>query len=632
MPANVRFVARFAAIAVTIFHATAFAADPVPPAPRPETLTQSQRVLIIGDSNTEMGHFTGGIAEQFEKRHGYFGSGYRSVVGNVGNGTVDAYRPYISITNTGEWESINFINAQQGKAYTPDGTCLQSDKPEHTIDVRFYGTAIRAFYAAQPKAGKFVMSIEGVASKEIDTATTTIEARSELIDGLKPGWHKLTLRPVGGAPIMLTGVESFNGTLEGKAATIHKWGRGYAATFHFTALRPEVWNTALKQINPDWVCIMLGTNDHMNFAISSPVMLDNLSELVLRARRSAPQTRIMLLSTVPISASNSMSGRLRQRYLEQLPALAKALGVDYFDVAAACGGSGDVWKKAGHTTDGIHFNLDGGKAIAPLFLEAFDAANKRPAPTAETFTVAGKPDADRPKLANLNMWLAADATVTRDAQNRVVIWHNANTYPTERHARAFAPDLRPLFVENAINGKPAISFDGKRTALALGNLSFAGCTVVVKVNKPGGAIFGSGLALYKKLGPGPDGTNKLFMPQSDLKPNDPRTRAFINGKEVAFDDAEAPMGQYIILTIEGPQGASILGLNEHYLRYTRGPGDPETLSYLDGEIAEFVSWGRTAPKDANQGRVVEAYLAKKYGITLAETSAPATTTSQPSKP
>lgn len=591
-------------------------ADPVPPAPRPESLSRSLRLLFIGDSNTQGGQFTGAVAELLEQRHGFFGSGYRSVVADVGNGDADAYRPFLTIANDGAWESINFINSQQGKAYSPDGTCLRSETPDHRVEVSFYGTAVRAFYTAQPDAGRLLMSIEGGPTKEVDTAAANIEVRTALIDGLKPGWHRLRLSPVGGAPVMLTGVESFNGPLDGKAAIVHKWGRGYAATFHFTALKTEVWDSALKAIGPDWVVVMLGTNDHMNFAISSPLMLDGLGELVERVRRGAPQARIMLLSTVPIGAANSMSGRLRQRYRDQLPDLAAALGADYWDAAAACADSGIEWKKAGHTTDGIHFNRAGGQALAAKFLDALDAACRARPPAVEAFVTAGQPDASRARVENLTGWWAADATVTRDGRSRVVVWHNAVTRPLERHARAFPPRLRPLWVEDAVNGLPAIRFDGLQTALTLGNHTFAGCTAVVKLNKPGGAIFGSNLALYKKLGPGPEGSTRLFMPLTDLKPGELAPRVFVNGRQVAFDEAELPIGRYAILTVEGRHAAALLGLNEHYLRYTKGPGDPETLSYLDGDIAELVTWGPTAPQHEGQGRAVEAYLAKKYGIPL----------------
>jgi hypothetical protein len=47
---------------------------PVPPEPKPSALPAGLNVLIVGDSNTEIGHISGGLARRLEENFGFFGT------------------------------------------------------------------------------------------------------------------------------------------------------------------------------------------------------------------------------------------------------------------------------------------------------------------------------------------------------------------------------------------------------------------------------------------------------------------------------------------------------------------------------------------------------------------------------
>lgn len=616
------FVRTLATLIMVTSAATIRADDssPTPPSPKPLTLDHPARILVLGDSNTHNGHFTGVLASLLEQRHGYFGSGYRSIVADVGNGQDDAYQPYLRITNHGEWKSVHFIGGVAAAVLSPDGTCLESDNPEHTAEVRFFGSAIDIFYAAHGKGGAFTAQLDGEAARQVETASDTLAIRRERIDGLTPQWHTLTLRPVGGAAVTLTGVEAHAAPPGDKSAVVHKWGRSYAATTHYAGLEPAVWGSALSLVKPDWIVVMLGTNDHMNFIVSAPIMLNNLGTICERLREGAPEARLMIVSTVPVGQGATYSNRLRQRYREALPSLARALGADYWDLAAACGETNEAWFARGETGDRIHFNQKGAAVAAPQLLEAIDRAAASPAPEPETFVERGtSSEDDRPAdLGSLWMWFAADGPIVLDEAGRVVRWDNAvklSYLPIPRqvqHARSLVPGMRPRWVENAVHGKPAVRFDGATTSLALPfDSNAAGFAMVLKVNKTGGALFGSSLALYKRYGPPPEGSNLLINPDTELKGT-----FHLNGRALPKDGVAVPLGQYVVLSYEGGGAFAIIGANEHYQRYTSGPGDPETLSFFDGEIAELVTWGALAPKHEGQRGRLESYLAAKYGIVL----------------
>lgn len=599
-------------------------AAPVPPPAKPQSLQHPHRILVLGDSNTHNGHLTGTLASLLEQRHGYFGSGYRSLVADVGNGKDDAYQPYLRISNHGDWKSVHFIGGVASAVFSPDGTCLESDNPEHVAEIRFFGNAIDIFYAAHGKGGAFTAQLDAGAARRVETAADALALRRERIEGLTPGWHTLTLRPVGDAVVTLAGVASHTASPDEQAATVHKWGRSYAATTHYAGLEPAVWESALPLIQPDWIIVMLGTNDHMNFIVSAPIMLNNLGTICERLRTGAPEARLMLVSTVPVSQGQSLSNRLRQRYREALPSLARTLGADYWDLAAACGETNEAWFARGETDDRIHFNAKGANVMAPQLLDAITRAAALPAPEPERFVDRGQASADdRPAdLGSLWMWFAADGPIALDESGRVVRWDNAvnlDYLPIPRqvqHARSLVPQMRPLWVASAVHGKPAVRFDGRTTSLALPfDANAAGFVAVLKVHKPGGALFGSSLALYKRYGPPPDGSDLLINPDTELKGT-----FYCNGRPLPKDGVKVPLGQYVVVSYEGGGAFAIIGANEHYQRYTPGPGDPETLSFFDGEIAELVTWGALAPKHEGQRARVETHLATKYGIVISPES------------
>lgn len=64
---------------------------------------------------------------------------------------------------------------------------------------------------------------------------------------------------------------------------------------------------------------------------------------------------------------------------------------------------------------------------------------------------------------NLGLWLAADALVTTDANNRVVAWRDllAGDNQSNEDAWQQSPSARPTLVPSAIAGKPALRFDGE---------------------------------------------------------------------------------------------------------------------------------------------------------------------------
>ena len=68
-------------------------------------------------------------------------------------------------------------------------------------------------------------------------------------------------------------------------------------------------------------------------------------------------------------------------------------------------------------------------------------------------------------VPGLALWISADQGVTKDDKNRVSAWANQS-----KAGIVFAqenPEAQPLFIDAALNGQPAIRFDGKDDFLAV---------------------------------------------------------------------------------------------------------------------------------------------------------------------
>ena len=67
-----------------------------------------------------------------------------------------------------------------------------------------------------------------------------------------------------------------------------------------------------------------------------------------------------------------------------------------------------------------------------------------------------------PVKRDLALWLAADQMVKLDEQDGVIAWRDIQTGDNQTAEDAFQhiPEIRPIWIDNAINGRPALHFNG----------------------------------------------------------------------------------------------------------------------------------------------------------------------------
>ena len=246
-----------------------------------------------------------------------------------------------------------------------------------------------------------------------------------------------------------------------------------------------------------------------------------------------------------------------------------------------------------------------------------------------TFTVTAFEPIPLPAVANLRLWLRGDKGVTEEA-GVVSAWNDQSG--NFNNAVQTDPAKRPLAIAGAINGKPALRFDGSNDSLVAASSPTLAITgditsfFVVKYDD----YTGYNAVWAKTQGNQPAPNDFYTLPNSGL----PRVfRGNGGGGQVSGGVLAANAGAYAIVGFD--QAGSTL---HHYLngdwngdgQITAGrldTGRPlyigtrdDQFTRMKGDIAELIIYD-AALSEADRASVF-AYLGTRYGITLVSNPAP----------
>ncbi|HUU96733.1 MAG TPA: hypothetical protein VM487_13430, partial [Phycisphaerae bacterium] len=256
---------------LTVCMAALVAGSAVLTADQPAAVSQPGRsaealnILIIGDSNTEIGHISNGLNTLLKEQFGDSGSGYVPL-----HERDQRWLPKtIAVRNDDGWKKFDmFDGARLPPPYlAPDGNWVTSVRTGATTTVTFTGAAIDIYWLGQPEGGAIQVVLDGKPGKPISTAAPTLAVNKTHIPSTKAGDHVLTLT-AGGGKVTLLGADALAGA-GNRRAVVHKWGNGFSTTKDFLAIEEGILRTGLEELNPQVVVLLLGTNDH-NIDKSSP--------------------------------------------------------------------------------------------------------------------------------------------------------------------------------------------------------------------------------------------------------------------------------------------------------------------------------------------------------------------------
>lgn len=333
---------------------------PTEPSAAPPPVTEPEpkmNVLVIGDSNTEYGHITGQLEEILEGNSGQYANGYRPLSANF----LCGFRNGVYIKNDGKWTRHDMTDSNPPATASPCGIWISTETAGAATSVRFKGTGADFFYLKQPGGGVFTIEADGCETIRVDTSSDRLETGKASLRGMEAGKTNTVKLVAQSGKVTLQGfVQKGNECMEG---VVHNWGNAAANSKQFAAIDETLFKTALKELDPDYVVILLGTND--GFAASAEVRY--LSTIVQRVQSALPDAHILLTSTFDVDLPiprQSMATYLTDGY----PVVARNTGCAYWNMHDWFGPF-----DASRMLDACHCNDAGGRAIAEEMLKQLRA-------------------------------------------------------------------------------------------------------------------------------------------------------------------------------------------------------------------------------------------------------------------
>lgn len=244
-----------------------------------------------------------------------------------------------------------------------------------------------------------------------------------------------------------------------------------------------------------------------------------------------------------------------------------------------------------------------------------------------------------PPQQNLQLWLKADAGVTANTSGAVTAW--ADQSGQGNHAAQPTASLAPKLVENVLNGKPVLRFEGGTKYLDVPNspgVSFVGdlsTFFVVKLSDTSGYR-----AVWSKvLGNKPRPTDYYFQPNSNV----PRlyrgnatqwlaadgAAAVPSGQfaVIGFDVAGTAVGHYFNDQVNGRGTIALTNPAEDSGLPLRIGSRDDKVTQLKGDLAELLVYD-AALADTDRAQVI-AYLQQKYNLAFNQAPTVAITSPAP---
>lgn len=232
------------------------------------------------------------------------------------------------------------------------------------------------YYLARPGGGTLEVEVDGAPAGRIVTADATTHSGFQRVT-VKPGGHKLTLRPAGNGEVRVFGVALDSGARGVQYDSLGVNGAFIGLLAHY---QDEAhWTEQLRQRRPDLVILAYGANESEYENWPMDQYEQDTREVVRRIRAALPQASIMFVAPMDRGQRGPGGTLITRPMIPKLVAaqrrLAAETGCAFFDTFTAMGGAGTVarWREARPRLMGgdyLHPTAEGAEIVGALLSDA----------------------------------------------------------------------------------------------------------------------------------------------------------------------------------------------------------------------------------------------------------------------
>lgn len=337
------------------------------------------RILQIGDSHVQMGHFSNAVREGLQEQFG--GSELGFFFPYILSG---GYNPAgISISTDSKWKSATNSKPDSTIQVGITGATAQTIDSISYINFAFKGRAkiktVTIYH--QALENQFEIRCDGAAISTVDnnnnqTEFTTItlpEEDSEIkveIVKLNPGEHNLSIYGVSMNQLRSEGID------------YHAFGVSGNQYQFFAKLSP-LFKAQVKDLLPDLIIISLGSNDAYRKDIDSTEYQRTMVHLIATLREISPTTAFLITSPPDTKYKNERPDS-ENTVLNSIRHTTKIMNISEWDFHSIMGGieSNPFWQKIDLANkDGLHLTNEGYQIEGALLNIALAKALKNKYPS-----------------------------------------------------------------------------------------------------------------------------------------------------------------------------------------------------------------------------------------------------------
>ncbi len=352
-----------------------------------KTRDKHVRVAVFGDSNLTMDFTTGRMRRQMSKIFGEGGHGFVALGRpwshylhmDVQHDVISGWKAY-AMTTSPIGDGLYGLGGIAVEALYPGGTSWVKTAKEGA-PVGQSASRFGVFYLKRPGGGRFKMQLDDGEEKEVLTASPEIALGYDEATAAE-GPHKLDVVHAWGP------TRVFGAVLERKdpGVVIDSFGVGSMNTKTMGRHDGRIFRSMIAARDYELVVFLLGAND----LFTMDAVPETMRTLIGWISEARPNTAVMMVAPPDRGFRRSMPETLK--VVEQREALAKELGVAYWDQFRAMGGVGSMRAFVDQKLafkDAVHYTEQGGAFVGDRFVDAILRGVERRAAAKDTACATG---------------------------------------------------------------------------------------------------------------------------------------------------------------------------------------------------------------------------------------------------